>query len=199
MVSRFAETGKPILSLHLRSPFAYVPILPSIRISANPRHPPQAVPAAAASVTTDPPPANIIRLFPIALNCGCAIGKTKCFNDQMDLATTAVSTHSQEEMQGTLPLVRDTSQVWVLLRTIPTGFSVTSTVWLGTLPLSKRVTENELGAIIGLPHSESRAGRLRILAALTAGRPPATQLQVDSPDRPVARIRCTVVMSENVS
>lgn len=68
----------------------------------------------------------------------------------MDLATTTVSTHSQEEMhdQDTLPLVRDTSQVWVLLRTIPTGFSVTSTVWLGTLPLSKRVTENELGAII---------------------------------------------------
>ncbi|EGI69037.1 hypothetical protein G5I_02205 [Acromyrmex echinatior] len=186
--------------------------------------------------------------------------------------------------QDTLPLVRDTSQVWVLLRTIPTGFSVTSIVWLGTLPLSKRVTENELGAIIpravviraanqklsseqptgcpsmqqaetsthslkrgwtvgkyrrnrytgrrgwdewedvrnvlggccfssnwdvkhlrqnfplsvtkshtpsdGLPHSEPRAGRLRVLAALTAGRPPATQLQVDSPDRPVARIRC---------
>lgn len=58
MVSRLAETGKPILSLHLRSPFAYVPILPSIRISASPRHPPQAAPAAAASVTTDPPPAN---------------------------------------------------------------------------------------------------------------------------------------------
>jgi len=58
MVSYLAETGKPILSLHLRSPFAYVPILPSIRISASPRHPPQAAPAAAASVTTDPPPAN---------------------------------------------------------------------------------------------------------------------------------------------
>ncbi|KYQ48292.1 hypothetical protein ALC60_12620 [Trachymyrmex zeteki] len=183
--------------------------------------------------------------------------------------------------QDTLPLVRNTSQVWVLLRTIPTGFSVTSIVWFGTLPLSKRVTKNELGAIIpqavviraanqklsseqptgcpsmqqaetsthslkrgwtvgkyrrnrytgrrgwdewedvrnvlggccfssswdvkhprqnfplsvtkshtpsdGLPHSW--AGRLRVLAALTAGRPPATQLQVDSPDRPVARIR----------
>ncbi|KYN10838.1 hypothetical protein ALC57_17038 [Trachymyrmex cornetzi] len=50
--------------------------------------------------------------------------------------------------RDTLPLVRNTSQVWVLLRTIPTGFSITSTVWLGTLPLSKRVTENELGAII---------------------------------------------------
>ncbi|KOX76178.1 hypothetical protein WN51_11918 [Melipona quadrifasciata] len=36
---RFIETGKPILSLHLRPPFAYVPILPSIRISATPgRH-----------------------------------------------------------------------------------------------------------------------------------------------------------------
>lgn len=58
MVSHLAETGKPILSLHLRSPFAHVPILPSIRISASPRHPPQAAPVAAASVTTDPPPAN---------------------------------------------------------------------------------------------------------------------------------------------
>lgn len=35
---RFIETGKPILSLHLRSPFAYVPILPSIRISASSGH-----------------------------------------------------------------------------------------------------------------------------------------------------------------
>ncbi|KOC70492.1 hypothetical protein WH47_00637 [Habropoda laboriosa] len=41
---RFIETGKPILSLHLRSPFAYVPILPSIRISASSGQPLQAPP-----------------------------------------------------------------------------------------------------------------------------------------------------------
>ncbi|KZC12709.1 hypothetical protein WN55_04803 [Dufourea novaeangliae] len=41
---RFIETGKPILSVHLRSPSAYVPILPSIRISASPGQPLQAPP-----------------------------------------------------------------------------------------------------------------------------------------------------------
>ncbi|KYM99053.1 hypothetical protein ALC62_10167 [Cyphomyrmex costatus] len=59
MVSRLAETGKPILSLHLRSPFAYVPILPSIRISASPRHPPPTCSA--------PPP------FPNPIPPNCAV------------------------------------------------------------------------------------------------------------------------------
>jgi len=74
MVSRLAETGKPILSLHLHSPFVYVPILPSIRISASPRHPPQTAPAAAASVTTDPLPPSAAPPFVLdPLNPTCSV------------------------------------------------------------------------------------------------------------------------------